>query len=182
MEPYIYIILFLLGFVIFQQSMILYQKTPIPVTTPVPPVSPPAPILPSAANAINVTRPMTNQLAPVDYQQIILRDPRAPYPPVQMVNLHTRGDIGDWHAVGIVYTQDTHDDTTYVLYKRVIDYRRDQNEYYVRDTNGIVIELNKNYTNLNKGDLISVPGNESKGQFVVDLYTNESPRYNPYVY
>lgn len=157
------------------------MPTTIPSTpTPAPIILPPVPTKNTTANVPIVTPvspPLHAELIRPTMDNVLV--PLRPLRPA--VNVRTRGDLGDWHTVGIVYTEDPHDDTTYVLYKRTIDYRRDQNQYIVRDANDVVIELSKNYMSLSSGDLITIPGKEGKGKFVVDLYSNESPRYTPYI-
>lgn len=59
------------------------------------------------------------------------------------------------------------EDRYYILYEQEIDPRRDQNNYYIKDKRGVIIEVDTNTRKLYDGDTLLIPGKERYGEYRV---------------
>jgi len=102
--------------------------------------------------------------------------------PVVPINQRTRGPIGPWKTVGILHSESIEDDTVFNLTARIIDRGRLKYEYKITDNETYVtIELfdGDEVDELEDGDSVTIPGYESKGQFVVLLNSKDELKYLP---
>lgn len=102
--------------------------------------------------------------------------------PVVPINQRTRGSIGAWKNVGILHSESDIDDTVFNLSARIIDRGRFKYEYRVTDKeSGVTINLfdGDEVDELEDGDTLTIPGYESKGQFVAIINEPEELKYLP---
>lgn len=95
------------------------------------------------------------------------------------INIKTRGEFTRFQKVGTVFKDNEH----LALFEKPSDYRRDRYEYYVidntRSRNKIKIGDRQDIYELDSGDTVTVPG--FSGDFTVQKYDIDEPRYIPYV-
>jgi hypothetical protein len=99
------------------------------------------------------------------------------------INQRTRGAIGPWHDIGILYSESEDDDTVFNLSARSIDRGRFKYEYRITNNEtGVTIELfgGEEVDELADGDTTTIPGYEGKGTFVVLLNSRDELKYIPY--
>ena len=123
-----------------------------------------------------------------DYQRI--NDPltpplqRLPFlsPPINMqpimpINIPTQGDFGNFQDVGYVY-HPQNPELMFPLFGRQI-YSNKYEYYVIHPYNKIKISIKvKNDWELNKDDAVKIKG--FPGDFVVEIYDLDQPRYIPY--
>ena len=99
------------------------------------------------------------------------------------INIPTRGLPDNYQMLGIVLRDNT--ETAYSLFGRQTFPGSTQYEYYIQgnmDGNIVKIPINiKGDKEIEDGQEINIPGtNKRKGDFKVQLYKLDTPRYNPY--
>ena len=116
------------------------------------------------------------------------RQPEHTYPDKyvkRLINIPTRGLPDNYQTVGVLVRKD--DEKVLQLFGRQKYPGSTQWEYYVSgmDGNGFPNKMPisiKGEREIEDKQIISLPWlNESKGPFEVNIYKNDTPRYNPYI-
>jgi len=102
----------------------------------------------------------------------------------QIINIHTRGEPDNYQLMGVLLRNNT--ESAFNLFGRQKYPGSNQYEYYAQGKmqyNDVKLPINNNGKELYNNDKVKILGtDESKGDFIVNLYKYDEPRYNPFLY
>ena len=102
----------------------------------------------------------------------------------QIINIHTRGEPDNYQLMGVLLRNNT--ESAFNLFGRQKYPGSNQYEYYAQGKmqyNDVKLPINNNGKELYNNDKVKILGtDESKGDFIVNLYKYDEPRYNPFIY
>jgi hypothetical protein len=101
----------------------------------------------------------------------------------QIINIHTRGEPDNYQLMGVLLRDNT--ESAFNLFGRQKYPGSNQYEYYAQGKmqyNDVKLPINNNGKELYDNDKVRILGtDESKGDFTVNLYKYDEPRYNPFL-
>ena len=101
----------------------------------------------------------------------------------QIINIHTRGEPDNYQLMGVLLRDNT--ESAFNLFGRQKYPGSNQYEYYAQGKmqyNDVKLPINNNGKELYDNDKVRILGtDESKGDFIVNLYKYDEPRYNPFL-
>lgn len=101
----------------------------------------------------------------------------------QIINVHTRGEPDNYQLMGVLLRDNT--ESAFNLFGRQKYPGSNQYEYYAQGKmqyNDVKLPINNNGKELYDNDKVRILGtDESKGDFTVNLYKFDEPRYNPFL-